>query len=615
VRASGHPARQAARAAEAAALSRAAAPLSAALPADFESWDDCEVDEDDFNRFREQTAVEILGTCQQLLHAEFIGAIRTTAAAGSWQQLEVAFFVLRGLHVEIKATLSQEADGAALAPSLLQAHKQAVKALLLDLFSPLATGRLESQPAPLLASGVRLVGAFAKWLATEQPTLLEGCVRYVIGALSTPAAAEHASEAFRSLCFNCRKQLADLHKVRALLEACQSTLRSADVPIEMRVALTEGLARLVASIINPDDARAGLDQLISSPCTILQATLQQLPPGAPPPPDAAVIVAAQLTLISSSIRFCDSFRPDRHPVLPVLQGIWPLLQTAAAFFRAHADVVQALCDLYCKAMTCLKQQLAPLLPQLLMQLGEAFSNTPVVGCLSCVTQAIQMYGRDHAESEVGDALRGIMTGFIERLCGYINASTDSESQPELLTHFWEMCHRCLVFEPGLLLQLPCSTQLFETAIACICHQEFQHTRAVLTFLCLFMSGTESAGPFRETVLMAMQENGAWLLKQSLTGLSSVSPENLVDHQVELMRVLIEACHGPAQSWLLSIINDPGFHCGAVDPKGATMQAFARLILQQPALSTGEFQCVVSDFSRICRGKLSADSLSRYEKPR
>ena len=40
-----------------------------------------------------------------------------------------------------------------------------------------------------------------------------------------------------------------------------------------------------------------------------------------------------------------------------------------------------------------------------------------------------MYGRDHAESEVGDALRGIMTGFIERLCGYINASTDSESQP------------------------------------------------------------------------------------------------------------------------------------------------------------------------------------------
>ena len=64
-------------------------------------------------------------------------------------------------------------------------------------------------------------------------------------------------------------------------------------------------------------------------------------------------------------------------------------------------------------------------------------------------------------------------------------------------------------------------------------QEFQHTRAVLTFLCLFMSGTESAGPYREQVLIAMQESGPRLLRQCLLGLASASPENLVDHQVEL----------------------------------------------------------------------------------
>lgn len=145
-------------------------------------------------------------------------------------------------------------------------------------------------------------------------------------------------------------------------------------------------------------------------------------------------------------------------------------------------------------------------------------------------------------------------------------------------------------------------------------------------------------------------------------------------QVELMRVLVESCPGASQAWMLAIISDPNFSCGAVDPKGATMQvvlargcisrvtfppvrllsrpsnlqvrvtfppeslcgldddmaagacaaltsngslpsqAFARLVLHQPALSTAEFQCVASDFSRICRGKLSADSLSRYEKP-
>jgi hypothetical protein len=42
-----------------------------------------------------------------------------------------------------------------------------------------------------------------------------------------------------------------------------------------------------------------------------------------------------------------------------------------------------------------------------------------------------------------------------------------------------------------------------------------------------------------------------------------------------------------------------------------MRSFAALVLQQPALGQAEFQCVASDFSRICRGKLAPDSLNRH----
>ena len=137
-----------------------------------------------------------------------------------------------------------------------------------------------------------------------------------------------------------------------------------------------------------------------------------------------------------------------------------------------------------------------------------FASTPVVGCLTCVSQALETYApRDDATQDeaVADALSRVTGGLVESICGYVRSAPDPEAQPELLTSYWEMCHRCLVFVPGLLLALPCAPELFESAIACVRHQEFQHTRAVLTFLCLFMSGTESAGPFRETVLMAMQE--------------------------------------------------------------------------------------------------------------
>jgi len=84
------------------------------------------------------------------------------------------------------------------------------------------------------------------------------------------------------------------------------------------------------------------------------------------------------------------------------------------------------------------------------------------------------------------------------------ASPIEQAQPELLTAFWEMCHRCLVFQPGLLLSLPCAGALFDAAVACVRHQEFQHTRAVLTFICLFMCPTEAANPFRETSVMCIQ---------------------------------------------------------------------------------------------------------------
>ena len=66
-----------------------------------------------------------------------------------------------------------------------------------------------------------------------------------------------------------------------------------------------------------------------------------------------------------------------------------------------------------------------------------------------------------------------------------------------------------------------------------------------------------------------------------------------------------------QSWLLAIVQAPGFHCGAVDPHGGTMATFAQLLARQASLSTGDFQCVVYDFSQICRGKLAAESLSKY----
>jgi hypothetical protein len=82
-------------------------------------------------------------------------------------------------------------------------------------------------------------------------------------------------------------------------------------------------------------------------------------------------------------------------------------------------------------------------------------------------------------------------------------------------------------------------------------------------------------------------------------------------QVELLRVLLEAIPSAVPQWLARIFATPGFSCGKVAAQGQTTAALTQLLAQQPPLSTADFQSVLQDFSRICRGKLGADSLDRY----
>ena len=79
-----------------------------------------------------------------------------------------------------------------------------------------------------------------------------------------------------------------------------------------------------------------------------------------------------------------------------------------------------------------------------------------------------------------------------------------------------------------------------------------------------------------------------------------------------MRVLVEACPAAVGAWFKDLLAHPeGLATGAIEPASKPMAAFATLVLQQPALPQTEFQCVASDFSRICRGKLGPEALERY----
>lgn len=128
-----------------------------------------------------------------------------------------------------------------------------------------------------------------------------------------------------------------------------------------------------------------MDQLLSQG-RLLQPSTSGADMAAPVDAQTGTAIAHQIHLISTAMRYCDTFSRESsdHPVLSALQFCWALLQEAAA--RGTSEMLLAVYELYGRAMACLRGLLSPLLPQLLNQLSATYCRTPIVGCLTCLTQ-------------------------------------------------------------------------------------------------------------------------------------------------------------------------------------------------------------------------------------
>ena len=59
---------------------------------------------------------------------------------------------------------------------------------------------------------------------------------------------------------------------------------------------------------------------------------------------------------------------------------------------------------------------------------------------------------------------------------------------------------------------------------------------------------------------------------AVQGLASASPANLVDHQIELLRVIAESAPTAVHGWLVAALADPGLDLGALPRQGAAGEA-------------------------------------------
>lgn len=95
----------------------------------------------------------------------------------------------------------------------------------------------------------------------------------------------------------------------------------------------------------------------------------------------------------------------------------------------------------------------------------------------------------------------------------------------------------------------------------------------------------------------------------LLGLTSFSAEGLVDHQCELLRVLLQ-CSAPHLSaqWLAAAFQHRAL-LEAVAPAGeANSELFLRLLVHRPPL---KHDAIAREFSRMCRREGGVDGLGQF----
>eukprot|EP00798_Chlamydomonas_sp_ICE-L_P007351 gene7351-474_t len=308
----------------------------AMFPADFTSWAEAEEDEDSFHRFRDfqladvlRTAfmmfrdvqlADVLETTYNMMKADYLTTMHSAiSSATTWQQYEVVLYCIRAVSLRVKARIlgrtgepptSRSGDPETVRAAA-EAHSQ-----LLAIFNVSCGGDASSKSAAAFLSNPwvcrstsHLIGEYAAWFGKADQVPLEEALRVLLHALCLPMSWSHAAHAFRNVCVRCKDQLCGGTALTGLMDLAARAVAPAPAPgtlaasvameLDDRLAVVEGLARVIAGLPPATAAEAGL--YLIRPIVERAQSLAH----AGTTPEQLTQLSTELRLIPAAIRFLD----------------------------------------------------------------------------------------------------------------------------------------------------------------------------------------------------------------------------------------------------------------------------------------------------------------------
>lgn len=459
-----------------------------AYPSGFVDWEDDigeaadDEDEDSFHRFREQVMADLFGNvCAVLGAGRFLaivgGALEEGERAGDWQQVEAAVYVVRTSASVLKQCAMSARPSEAGAPGVA-----AARAAVNGFLGGGVLGRL-NPPAPALASNAlivtqvaRLVGEYAPWLGNGESVgatreMCVGSLHYVIEGLKVPQARAHAAVAFQKVCARCTGVLAAGEIVVGLVGAGLAAVAT-DAPVEDRVPVVEGLARVVAALPHAEAAPAAANLAGSLAARVAQAA-KQLPSDPTGAGMVAEALAGELELLAAALRFLEQRTGappgTPHPAMSALEAAWAALNEVSnsPASKALPKVMGALCSVFKRAISSAGQAVGPVLVPMLEGAVGAFEACQAMEALEVLTAAMETFGSG------ANTVSGLAAPLGRALSSALPFST--ATSPEIIGAVFDLAHRALLFAPAALFSSnafqvsamrPCAERALESHARC-----------------------------------------------------------------------------------------------------------------------------------------------------
>jgi len=223
----------------------------------------------------------------------------------------------------------------------------------------------------------------------------------------------------------------------------------------------------------------------------MEATMQQLARG--------------LKALGVVVKYLDGCAPGEngvHPLTELLNVMWPLLQQVSSYSpcRQHEDVLRELLQVHERIVgsfgdsPIIETKLGELINVVVQSYEESFNPCT----LSFVAVAVEKFGVKNAGVE--ESFCQLLAHLTTTTCAYVQTRQISNC-PNLITAFFDLCQRFLLFCPASLVKCSQFQLIFQFGVACVtqCEGERDSTRAALIFLTQLFGWKQMRALSEETV--------------------------------------------------------------------------------------------------------------------